>query len=91
MIELMCLKELMLTKPMVRAGVCIVFHYWYFPEINFRFPPKVCMIAAIYVKENGCRTHFLYVIKDEDINLLRKAYLTEKNETLYNIKIYYNV
>ena len=75
---------------------CIICHYWYFLEITFSFQLKVCdgchslmekamssndaTIAS--VKGNNYRIHSLYVSKDEAINLLRNAYLTEISETL---------
>ena len=31
---------------------CIIFHYWYFVEINFRFHHKIC---------DGCRKKFFNV------------------------------
>ena len=51
---------------------CIICHYWYFPEINFKYQPKVgdgchdlmqnamtCNDGAIVsVKGNDYRTHF---------------------------------
>ena len=37
----MCPKEFMLTKPDILRG-CIVSHYRYFLDNNFRFHPKVC-------------------------------------------------
>ena len=47
----------------------IISHYWYFPEINFRFQLKVCNgchdlamsfndIAIVPVKRNDYRIHF---------------------------------
>ena len=44
MIGLMCLKEMIITKPPVRASVLFVISGT--AEMNFRFQPKVC---------DGCR------------------------------------
>ena len=41
MLLLMCLKELMLTKPVVHSSV-IICHYCYFLGVNFGFQPKRC-------------------------------------------------
>ena len=47
--------------------------------------------AAIFsVKGNGYRIPFLYMSKDEGINLLKNADLTEKSGTIQNIRIYYH-
>ena len=43
MLEVIFLKELTLTKPIVRVRrECILSHYWDFLDINFRFDPKAC-------------------------------------------------
>ena len=69
-------------------------HSWHFLDINFKFDPKVCNgcldlkqkvmsfndVTIISVKENDNRVYFWYMVKDEAINLLRKADLTEKIE-----------
>ena len=46
--------------------------------------------AIVTVKGNGYWIHFLYMGKDEAINLLKNADLTEKSRALQNIKIYYH-
>ena len=40
------------------------------------------LFAIATVKGNNCRIHFLYMRKNEDINLLRNADLAENNGTL---------
>ena len=74
----------------------IIFHYWYFLQINFRFKPKVFDgyydlmpkargfndIAIVFVKGNDYRIQFLYMSKDEVINLSKNADLAEKSGTL---------
>ena len=68
----------------------IICHYWYFLEISFRFQPKRCdgchdlMQKAMRFNDvggNDHRIHFLYMSKDEAINLLTNADLTEKSGT----------
>ena len=39
-------------------------------------------VAIVTVKENDYIIHFLYMSKDEAINFLRNADLTEKSRTL---------
>ena len=46
--------------------------------------------AIVTVKGNGYWIHFLYMGKDEAINLLKNADLTEKSRALQNMKIYYH-
>ena len=58
----MCLKKVMLIKPLNHAGVAIV--------------------AIRSVKVNNYRIHFWYVSKDEVINTLNDANLSEKRESL---------
>ena len=43
---------------------------------------KSFSVAIVPVKENDYRIHFWYMSKDEPINLLRNADLTEKNRML---------
>ena len=74
---------------------CNICHYWYFLEIKLKFPREVCngchdlikklslnYVAVASVKGNGGRTHFWYMSKDEALNLLENADLTEKGGTL---------
>ena len=74
----------------------IIYNYWYFLDINFRFQMEVCNgcrhlikkimsfnnVVIVTVKGNYCRIHFLYMSKNEAINLLRNADLTGKSRTL---------
>ena len=71
---------------------CVICHYWYFLEIIFRFQPKVCYgchdsiqkaksfndVAVISLKGNDLIMSFLYMSKDEVMNLLRSGDLNEK-------------
>ena len=71
---------------------CFIYHYQHFLKINFGFEPKVCdschdlmqkaILTGVFFKENDCRVHFLYMSKDEAMNLLRNVDLTEKSGTL---------
>ena len=68
----------------------IIYNYWYFLNINFRFQPKVCNgchdlmqkamilndVAIVFVQENDYSIHFWYMSNDETINLFRNADLT---------------
>ena len=83
----MCLKELMLLKPMVHVSVIFVITGIFLRSIlNFsqRFHDLIQKAmsfnnaAIVSVKWNDYRIHFLYRSKDEIINLLRNADLTEK-------------
>ena len=74
----------------------IIWYYWYFLKINWRFQSNICNIchnltqkvlcfndvAIVFVKRNDYRFHFWYMRKDEAINLLRNADFTEKRRTL---------
>ena len=74
----------------------IICRYWYFLEINFRFQPEVCDgshdlmqksinfndVTIVTVKRSDYRVHFLYMSKDEAINLIRNADLTKQNRIL---------
>ena len=75
---------------------CIICHYWYFLDINFGFQPKVydhCHdlmqkamsfndVTIVSVKENDYRIHYWHMSKDEAMNLLKNADLSEKSEHL---------
>ena len=74
---------------------CIIFHYWDFLNINFRFLLEVCNdyhdliqkvmsfadVVIVFVKVKEYRIHFffLHMSKDEYTTLLRNADWTEKN------------
>ena len=48
-------------------------------------------IAVLNIKGSGCRCIISLIIKNEAINLMPNADLTEYSETLYSIKIYYHI
>ena len=74
----------------------IICRYWYILEINFRFQPEVCDgshdlmqksinfndVTIVTVKRSDYRVHFLYMSKDEAINLIRNADLTKQSRIL---------
>ena len=75
---------------------CIIYNYWYFLGVNFRFQLEVCNgcldlikkimsfkdVVIVTVKGNYCRIHSLYMTKNEAMDLLRNADLTGKSRTL---------
>lgn len=75
---------------------CIICHYWYHLKINFRCQSKVWNglhnliqkatsfndLGMSCVKRSNFTIHFWYITKDEAMNLLRNADLTEKSGTL---------
>ena len=75
---------------------CIIYHYCYFLEINFRFQPKVCNsfhnlkqkamsfnhVAIVSVKGNDYRIRFSYMNKDEAIHKIKYSELKEKGGKL---------
>ena len=96
MIGLFHLKELMFTRVYYFSLLVSFF------EISFRFQQEVCdgchdlmqkaisfnHVAIVFVKGNHYRIHFLYMNKDEAINLLKHADLREKSRILRNIKTF---
>ena len=58
---------------------CIIYHFWCFLEINFKFQPEVCHgcqdlmqkamifndVAVVFVKANDNRIHFLYMSREK--------------------------
>ena len=70
---------------------CIIFHYWYFIQIHFRFYTKVyneCHdlmqkamsinnFLIVSVKEDAYRTYFWHMSKDEVLNLFLKMLILD--------------
>ena len=70
---------------------CIIFHYWYFIQIHFRFYTKVyneCHdlmqkamsinnFLIVSVKENAYRTYCWHMSKDEVLNLFLKMLILD--------------
>ena len=79
------------VKKTVGLRECIICHHWYLLKINFKSQSEVCNgchdlmqkainfndVAHVTVKGNDYRIHFLYISKDEAINLLRNVDLTK--------------
>ena len=75
---------------------CDISHYWYFLNFSFKFQPNVCNrchdllmmsmnlrdIANLNIKGSDYRCIISLIIKNEGINLMRNADLTEKSGTL---------
>ena len=75
---------------------CDICHYWYFLNYSFKFQPNVCNrchdllmmsvnlsdIAILNIKSSDCRCIISLISKNEAINLMQNADLTEKSRTL---------
>ena len=82
---------------------CIICHYWDFLKINVKFTSEVCNgcygltqivksvndAAIVYIKGNSYRIHFLYMSKDETLNVLKNVDLTEK--TIKKKNFFYHI
>ena len=75
---------------------CDICHYWYFLNNSFKFQPNVCNrchdllmwstnlsdIAILNIKGSDSRCIIVLINKNEAINLMQNADLTEKSVTL---------
>ena len=75
---------------------CDIFHYWYFLNKSFKFQPNVCNrchdllmmsmnlsnIAILNIKGSDYCCIISLISKNEAINLMQNADLTEKSGTL---------
>ena len=75
---------------------CNICHYWYFLNFSFKPQPNVCNkchdismmsmnvsdIATLSIKGSGHCCIISLISKNEDINLMQNADLTEKSGTL---------
>ena len=74
---------------------CDICHYWYFLSYSFKFQPNVCNrchdllisinlsdIAILNIKGSDYCCIVSLISKDEAINLMQNADLTEKSRTL---------
>ena len=75
---------------------CDICHYWYFLNDSFKFQPNVCNrchdllmwstnlsdIAILNIKGSDSRCIIGLISKNEAINLMQNADLTEKSVTL---------
>ena len=79
---------------------CDICHYFYFLHKCFKFQPDVCNkchdllismklsnIAILNIKGYDYRCIISGISKNEAINIMQNAHLTEKSRTLKNIKI----
>ena len=75
----------------------IIFHYWYFFHINFRFQPKVCngchdmtyksmsfnSVAIVAIVENWYRIRLWFVIKSKGVDKRKNNDLNGKSGELW--------
>ena len=78
---------------------CDVCEYWFFLNFSFKFQPNVCnrchglfmmsvdlkVIGILNIKSSDYPCNISLSSKNEAINLMQNADLTEKSRTLYNI------
>ena len=98
LIELTFLKELKLIKKNASKEFSIC-HYWYFLNFSFKFQPNICNrchylltmsmkpsdTAILNIKGSDYHCIISSVSKNEAVNFLQNADLTEKRGTLQNI------
>ena len=86
------------TSALKEWDIC---HYWYFLNYSFKFQPNICKrchdllmmnmnlsdIAILDIKGSDYRCIISLISKNEAINLMQNADLTEKSRTLQNKKI----
>ena len=87
MIGLMCLKELVLIKPLAFLSVLFVITCTYLLKVTFSFQSKACNdwhnlmqkamslldVAIASVKGNFYRIHFWYMSKEKSINKIKNS------------------
>ena len=75
---------------------CDICHYWYFKNIGFIYEPYLCNgchdlmqkamsfdnVAIVYVKGSAYSIYFLYMSKDDAINLMNGSNLVDKRGAL---------
>ena len=71
---------------------CDICHCWYFKDIGFKYEPYLCNschglmqkamnfndVAIVSAKGSDNRIHFLYMSKDNAINIINNSDLNEK-------------
>ena len=71
---------------------CKICHYWYFKDIGFKYEPHICNgchglmqkalgfndVAIVYVSGSAYRLYFLYMSKDNEINIMNNSSLIDK-------------
>ena len=100
LIEFTLLKELVLLKQVPQKSHQNICHYWYFLNYSFKFQPNDCNrchdllmmsmklrnIAILNIKGSDYCCIISLTSKNEAINLIQNADLTEKSRTLKSIK-----
>ena len=75
---------------------CDICHYWCFKDIGFKHEPYLCSgchdliqkamsfnnVAVVYIKGNAYRINFLYMSKDDAINIMNGSFLLDKRGVL---------
>ena len=75
---------------------CDICHYWYFKNIGFIYEPYLCNgfhdlmqkamsfdnVAIVYVKGSAYSIYFLYMSKDDAINIMNGSNLVDKRGAL---------
>ena len=75
---------------------CDICHYQYFKDIGFKYESQICNgwhdlmqkamsftnIAIVYVKGSAYRINFLYMNKDDAINIMNGSNLADKRGVL---------
>ena len=79
-----------------KSKECMLCHYWYFLNKNFRYGPYLCdgcynimqksitfeNIAIAHIRESAYRIYFLYMSKHEAKKLINNSNLTDKKGAL---------
>ena len=79
-----------------KSKECMLCHYWYFLNKNFRYGPCLCdgcynimqksitfeNIAIAHIRESAYRIYFLYMSKHEAKKLINNSNLTDKKGAL---------
>ena len=75
---------------------CHVCHYWNFQDIGLKYEPYICNgchdlmqktmnfndVAIVSVKGGDYRIYFLYMSKDDAMNIMKNSNLNEKSGSL---------
>ena len=87
----MFLKELMLIKTS-ESKECDICHYWYFlfHDLLMMFM-NLRDIAILNIKSTDYHCIIIGICKNEVINLMQNANLTEKSESLKDKKNYFHI
>ena len=75
---------------------CDICHYWYFKNVGFIYEPYLCNgchdlmqkamssnnVAIVFVEGNAYRIYFLYMSKDDAINIMNGSNLIDNRGVL---------